>query len=403
MNITQKQFVLFLDSAINNKKNSIDSNTKIDWNEIISLANEHKVEALIYSAIDKNSFKYIDKEILEKLKKNTFFTGLKQSQHIKQVENILNVFNKKEIPVVVLKGLLIRELYPKPDLRTMSDADILVYKKDLDKAKNILLSLGYNEHSSSPSHAVYVHHNHLPVEVHWTLADEHFFGNIEKFEKEVWKNLESVKIGDSKALSLGLEDMMLNQCIHMAKHIVYKGFGVRHLTDLVLLVNKNRDIMNWKKFRERSKEYGIEKFMIAIFIICNRLFDLEVPMELYDDKIAKGKFIELLIEDIFSSGVHGKNDVASIVANELAYSYDKDNNQGVLKKFMLKLFPKIDDMSDKYNYAKNNRILWPIAWIHHLFVGVFNKDYSLKEKVSVMTSTISISKKRNDLIEWLEL
>ena len=35
-------------------------------------------------------------------------------------------------------------------------------------------------------------------------------------------------------------------------------------------------------------------------------------------------------------------------------------------------------MSEKYNYAKDNKILTPVAWAHHLGAGVLNKDYSLK-------------------------
>ena len=72
-------------------------------------------------------------------------------------------------------------------------------------------------------------------------------------------------------------------------------------------------------------------------------------------------------------------------------------------KFVRYIFPPVENMSDKYSYAKNNRILVLIAWIHHLFAGVFNKDYSLKDKLKFTTAVVGVSKKRNDLIEWMEL
>ena len=36
-----------------------------------------------------------------------------QINHIKQISNILSIFNDKNIPIIVLKGLVIRDLYPK--------------------------------------------------------------------------------------------------------------------------------------------------------------------------------------------------------------------------------------------------------------------------------------------------
>ena len=43
------------------------------------------------------------------------------------------------MPVIVLKGLVVREYYPQPEQRSMSDADIFVKAKDLNKSKKILI------------------------------------------------------------------------------------------------------------------------------------------------------------------------------------------------------------------------------------------------------------------------
>ena len=60
-------------------------------------------------------------------------------------------------------------------------------------------------------------------------------------------------------------------------------------------------------------------------------------------------------------------------------------------------------MNEKYNYAKKYKILLPIAWIHHLFEGINNKDYSLISKIKILTNTIFIAKKRQNLLNWLEI
>ena len=403
MNNTQIQLVKLLNKSLIKEKIDLDKN--IDLSELISEAKNNRVEALIYSAISEDSKNTIDSELLNDLKKTTFFSGVQQLNHIKEVSRILNRFKNKKIDVLVLKGLVIRDLYPNPTLRTMSDADIVVSEENLETSKSLMIELGYSEYESSPSHFVYVKPGCLPIELHWNLADEHFFKDISVFEEDMWPNVIDVNIGGSDALGMSLEDFAIFQVIHMAKHFVYRGFGIRHLVDFVLLVRQKGNDINWSSFIDRCFKYGIGKFTIAMFAACNKLFNLEVPSEVSSKGKCSDKYINAFIDDIFAGGVHGRHDFTSAVASEFAYTADKENGKSdsVFMKFVRYIFPSVENMSDKYSYAKNNRLLVPIAWIHHLFAGVFNKDYSLKDKLKFTTAVVGVSKKRNDLIEWMEL
>ena len=169
--------------------------------------------------------------------------------------------------------------------------------------------------------------------------------------------------------------------------------------DLVLLVEQKGHLIDWDSFMYKAKKCGVDKFTMSIFMVCKKLFNMNIPNEVYDRKLENSKYIDILIEDIFSSGVHGKKDKASVFAKELAYT---DDNSSVFKRYLQFLFPKVDSLGDKYNYAKNNKIFVPIAWIHHLFAGVFNKEYSFVEKMKFGFGAMSISKKKNKLIGWLE-
>ena len=242
MNITRIQLIELLSSAIHERKIQIDSIGKITWKSIIEESEAHSVKGLVYSAINKSEYiKYIEKESLEQWKRDTFITGAYQIQHIRQISMVLEMFNQEKIPVIVLKGLVIRELYPKPELRTMNDADILVKKENFDKVKKLLVVLGYTEledYKNHGSHSVFAHNNHFPIEVHWVLTNKDYFKGESIFENQIWENSIKIKIGDSEALSLSFEDLAVHLCIHMAVHSVSSGFGIRQLCDLVLLVEK---------------------------------------------------------------------------------------------------------------------------------------------------------------------
>lgn len=403
MNKAHIELVRLLNKALLSEK--IDVNKDIDWKELIDLASENKVEALIYSAISNKSKEDMDKNILDDLKKRTFQSGIGQLNHMKAVASVLTAMKDESINVLVLKGLVIRDMYPTPTLRTMSDADIVVKEADLENAKKVLEGLGYSEYSSSPSHFVYYKPGYLLIELHWNLADEHFFNNINVFEQDMWPNVIDVDIEGVHALGMSLEDLAIYQSIHMAKHFVYRGFGIRHLCDFVLLVNKRGEEVDWTSFIDRCYKYGIGKFTVAMFMACRKLFSIDIPDVVLNRESCSEAYVDALIEDIFSGGVHGKHDFTSAVASEFAYTSDKDSDvkDSVTTKFVRFLFPPVDSMSDKYDYAKGNKLLVPVAWTHHLFAGVFNSEYSLKDKFKFTTSVLVESKKRNDLMEWLEL
>lgn len=405
MNLVQRQIIAFIKSAIYGEKTHIDKKQQIDWEDIINISREHKVEALVYSAISNEIKEIIPEELLKLWKKEVFLSGVTQQNHMKDIEQLLYSFNKEDIDVLVLKGLVIRDLYPTPTLRTMSDADIVVKETYLENSHKIMINNNYIEYKKTVNDYLFMKNGCLPIELHWNLADEHFFKQISKFEEEMWSNVENVSIGSAVAKTMSLEDLAIFQCIHMAKHIVYRGFGIRHLVDFTLLVNKKRNEINWTKVMDRCKKYGIYKFVLKVMLACNTLFEMPIPSDIEEVVKEDKSYLNQFIDDIFESGVHGKQDFVSSVASEFAYTADKEDgkNYSSLKRYISFLFPKVEDMSDRYNYAKKYKVLQPTAWGHHLIRGVFNKDYSLKDKIKFTTETVRVSQKRNDLINWLEL
>lgn len=409
MDNTQRQIIYMLSAAIRKKNVKFKSDEKINWNEVLEESEAHKVTPLIYSSINRaEALNIMDESTLSTLKKNVFKSSITQSSHIKNVASVLERFNNAGIPIIVLKGLVVRDYYPIPDLRTMCDADVLVHEEDLEKVSALMISLGFNQIKEKDDHGAHIvfYKGSTVFEVHWTLINDRFFKGDKSFEDKLWDDAMDVTVGGVKTKSLSLEDLAVHLCTHMAVHLAYSGFGVRQLTDLVVLVEKKGHLIDWKAFLNKSKECGVYTFAIAIFNICNRLFDMEMPKEIKGEKNIKNKYIEQLIQDIFDSGVHGKKSNDRVFAAEFAFDQGEgaaDGSVSIIKKFMKLLFPPISQMSDKYNYAKKFILLAPIAWIHHLIEGILNKDYNFSSKMKMATSTVSVANKRNKLLKELEL
>lgn len=408
MNTTEKQFIDLLSNSIRNEvcKKKYDN---VDWNELMNLSRKHKIEGLIYSALNKSRLlENIDEDKVNELKKEVFFTGVTQISNMSKLEIVFNEFSKENVPVIVLKGLVVREYYPQPEQRSMSDADIFVKAKDLNKSKKILIDLGYTEVDAEASHHIkYIKSGYPMIELHWhVMKRDGFSDELDLFEDDIWDRTIEVKVKGAKVLSLGYEDLALHLCMHMAAHLAASGFGVRQIADLVLLVEKKGHLIDWTLFINKAEEFGFKKFIIIMFKICNILFSMDIPKEMAVYKIDDEEMFESLISTIFDGGVYGKKDMASNFANQVAFNYKgKDSNAtiGAIRRYFRFIFPSIETMSDKYSYARKIRILTPIAWIHHLFSGIFRKEYNFTDKIRFLTKGTKESVEKNKILSWMEL
>ena len=403
MNLIQKQIIDLLNASIHNTVPKLDYSKDINWDEIIDEANAHSITGLIYPALKNIKNNNIDKEVINKLKKFTFYSAIRQSNHIKTTAEILQLFNENNIPVIVLKGLVVREYYPKPDLRTMCDSDVIIHKEDLAKVRELLLERGFHEEEDAGHHIAFLR-NGFNLEIHWTLANETFRKGQECFQESIWDDAMKVKVGGVDTLSLSLEDLTLHLCAHMASHMAISGFGVRQLADLVLVVEHKGKEINWSEFKEKAEKSGLTQFSIGMFKVCNYLFGMEIPKELnIKSKNEDDEIIKLVVNDIFTGGVYGQRDLSFSFRAQVGYDIDDDSTFSMIKRYIQVILPPTSKLSDRYAYAKKNKILLPIAWIHHIYVGITTKEYDSDSKKKFLTSTISNAKSRNKVVRWLEL
>ena len=107
MNNAQKQFVDILSAGIRGKRaDKVYEN--VDWNEVIDLANKHKVEGIIYLALRKSNLaSKIGENRINLLKQKAAITGIGQSRHISGLSTVLNKITEENIPLIVLKGQVV--------------------------------------------------------------------------------------------------------------------------------------------------------------------------------------------------------------------------------------------------------------------------------------------------------
>ena len=153
-------------------------------------------------------------------------------------KRIYEVFENAGIAYVPLKGIIIRNYYPQPQLRTSCDIDILVHREDLTRATEALTEkLGYKgDEGELHYHDISLFSpGGIHLELHFTIEND--WEPIDRLLSKVWDHCTPVAEGKSEHRQ-NLEFFMFHQIAHMVSHFLNGGCGIRPLLDLQLLRQK---------------------------------------------------------------------------------------------------------------------------------------------------------------------
>ena len=102
-----------------------------DSDELMKLARKQSILPIVYQGLSnlKISNEWLD--VYEKPRMKAVFQVIQQQDALKRVIAAL-----ESVPVqyILLKGAVLRNLYPRTDLRTSCDIDVLVREEDIEKA-----------------------------------------------------------------------------------------------------------------------------------------------------------------------------------------------------------------------------------------------------------------------------
>lgn len=410
MNHNAKYLCDMLSAAIRDSKAPFPSDA-VDWEWLFKTAGEHQIIPLLYPVVREisQSSKGPDESMLRKWKNITLISAADQNRRVKEISKVLSEFSKRQIPVIVLKGLVVRDYYPNPALRTMSDVDLLIHSENSELAKEILRNFNYCITDSIGKHDTFKHAGNMTIEVHTKLTGPRFSDRVKAWEEKVWDKSIPIMINGVQARTLSLEDHLLFLCIHMAAHFIGGGFGLRQLCDFYLYVEHNKNLVCWAYILEKASEFGLESLIAALFAVCEKLFGMQKPQAINSVNIDE-EYVDLLIEDIIAGGVFGRSVLdrrasANLISLQRIKRGMVFRLPGSLGRVFLFLFPPRRAIANKYKYLNKYPFLIFAAWIHRLFAILLKKGITIEEKFNYLKSIRSqdISARRLRLLHWLGL
>ena len=317
---------------------------------------------------------------------------LRSEAQMSAVRDLCAAFDAQGIDYLPLKGCHMKELYPKPELRQMGDADILIREGQYPQAEQILKDLGFTFKSSNPhehtwlSDALYLElHTHM---FSFTLKD--FY----RYYGDGWKlaaHAKGTAAADAGAAVASLhtfkspEDEFVYLFTHYAKHYRLGGIGLRHLTDLWVFKRTHPEIDN-NKLAAILRDLSLFEFYTNTMDLLAYWFEdpadakgtsADAGVSAYANAFAKAEFMS---DYIFASGNWGSLQ-SHAVATAVQSIHDSGEQQYSKKKALIRAaFPPLTTMSVRYPILKKHPYLLPACWTARIGVAVFCRQKNIKHQ-----------------------
>ena len=224
MNDTQRGVVALIKSAVTGKREALPEGFSLEQAE--DIIRRHHIGVLVYEGAVQCGLAQ-NTPYMQQLFQTYCLQLMRSERQMRAVDALCRAFDDAGVDYLPLKGVNMKKLYPKPELRMMGDADILIRTEQYPVIREVVSGLGYEEGKQS-DHELVWNGRDLHLELHKRLIPTHNSDYYSYFG-DSW-HLACAEQGCRYGMSP--EDTYIYQFVHFAKHYRDGGIGLRHVLDL---------------------------------------------------------------------------------------------------------------------------------------------------------------------------
>lgn len=342
-----------------------------NFHACISYAQIHGLVGIVYYVLPMIPLDMQpDSKIRDFLKKAAYSSAVRNEIQDREIQEIRKAFCSKAILFLPVKGFELKTLYPKPEMRYMSDTDILIEDLQADEVRLSLENLGYRtDRFGNGDTDIYTSPSGLRYEVHRSLEHEGFNATSCLFLKDILSYAVQDNAEDAM-LRIPHEEHYAYILCHFVKHLLSGGIGVRQVMDIYLC--RKKWTFDEEKLAKLLAELELTEFTATIEKLANHWFgDGE------GDSVT-----EELGDYILGSGVFGKEEQK--VADRML---KEEKKQSKLSYVWSRLFPSYKTMCFYYPVLKKWSILLPAFWVWRMIYALIFRRDKLKREVTTVSET----------------
>jgi len=361
-------FVHLLQSALTGDRPLPKPDT-LTWQEIYAMAKKHSLTTMVLQAANVFSHELNDGLYEKWLDRSTKLVAKFVNQEFEE-SRLSDLLENAKIPHMLLKGAWVRNLFPSPQLREMSDIDILIPASMATKAHDLVVSDGYvfKEECTTSHNTEYVKKPYLILELHTAMLP--LESRQSDYYEDIWSK--TTKISDYRH-ELSVEQQFIYCIAHMHKHYIYCGIGIRSVLDIFVLLKAYCNQFDIETIRNEFKKLGMEQFAEAVCHIALAWFGKkEYKLTASEQEIA---------EDILNSETYGNRSSRTehILKNEM--NQGKSMLSAKRSYLRRRMFPDYNYMKGVFPRMMKSPILLPVGWVARWGKGLFTKKDSMKKEL----------------------
>ena len=279
--------------------------TYVDWKDVLSLAHEQGVGAIVLDGLEICQAKNPGITILSKNDKPLLLEAIGLAQaiernhqtHLTALIKLAKILDGHGVPFILMKGFSCGQYYPIPKHRECGDIDIYPGDK-FEDSNRALVEAGIEIDDHYYRHTVSIV-NGVMVENHRVLGD---LRGPKKQTKELEQQLEREaewSFYSGKRIAVGEKTVEVGRYPtadfnalflpwHVSAHFMFERVTLRHLLDWALFLVKDGKNIDVEKFRAAKQKYtyGYSKFADVLTVLSLKYLKMpvgDIPHTIIED------------------------------------------------------------------------------------------------------------------------
>ena len=328
----------------------------VDMDQLVRFATAHSLEPFVYAALED---KALPEELADRLFGAYHNAIFRDTQFDFVRQQVSQVLSKEGIEHVFMRGICLKEDYPMPSLRTMSDVDVLVRAEDLPKIRHAMASTNAAACYGDGNHRNFIFPQNIEVEFHPMLL--HCSAPVGTAINPGWQYVPKGQPGFCHVMTE--EGFYLNVMSHFASHFFTNGAGIRFVLDIWVCRNRRKVAIDRAFVEQELQRLGLLDFAQKVEKLGQVWFSGE-PMQ---------PELEEIEAYICSSSLHGLKDRGHL--NALCFAPGGNSFSALWGKAF---YPK-GDLENRFDWLQGRPWLKPVAWMVRAWIALTRRLPAIRQ------------------------